>query len=120
MNRRVDFLIDVLLKIEKDDFFNYMHKIHMNDINYKEIKEAKRHEKGMKIPSESIKVYYYMYIMFEYLLHVFYYYVHRNCTIHVQLFVMITCITYMYFMSLIRRLPRTLGMLQVLLVIGFM
>ena len=56
MNRRVDFLLDVLLQIEKDQYFKYMYRQQMLGVNHKAILETQRHERGMKIPKMDVKV----------------------------------------------------------------
>lgn len=56
VNRRVDFLIDALLRIEKDCFFKIAQKQRLGTINKQEIKEAHRHERGMKIKPEDVTV----------------------------------------------------------------
>ena len=56
MNRRVDYLLDVLLQIEKDHYFKYMYHQQMLAVNQKEILETQRHDRGMKIPTVDVKV----------------------------------------------------------------
>ena len=56
VNRRIDFLIDALLKIEKDTFFKYMGNRRLQCLNRNEIKEANRHERGMAIKFDYITV----------------------------------------------------------------
>lgn len=56
VNRRVDFLIDALLRIEKDCFFKIAHKQRLGAINKLEVKEAYRHERGLKIKAEDVTV----------------------------------------------------------------
>ena len=56
MNRRVDFLLDVLLQMEKDQYFKYMYRQQMLDINQKAILETQRHDRGMKITKMDVKV----------------------------------------------------------------
>ena len=61
VNRRVDFLIDALLRIERDNFFVYMRHKQLFEINYQAIQEAERHARGMKIPPDRVQVTYCMY-----------------------------------------------------------
>ena len=56
VNRRVDFLIDTVLRIEKDCFFKIAHKQRLGTINKQEIKEGYRHERGLKIKAEDVTV----------------------------------------------------------------
>ena len=56
VNRRVDFLIDALLRIEKDCFFKVAQKERLGAVNKKEIKEEYRHERGLKIKPEDVTV----------------------------------------------------------------
>ena len=51
VNRRVDFLIDALLRIERDSFFVYMRRKQLFEINYQAV-----HTRGMKIPPERVQV----------------------------------------------------------------
>lgn len=62
INRRVDFLIDALLRIERDNFFAYMRRKQLFEINYQAIQEAERHTRGMKIPPERVQVHVILYI----------------------------------------------------------
>ena len=62
VNRRVDFLIDALLRIERDNFFAYMRRKQLFEINYQAIQEAERHTRGMKIPPERVQVHVILYI----------------------------------------------------------
>ena len=57
MNRQVDFLLNVLLKTEKDQYFKYMYHQQMLGVNYKAMLETQRHDRGMKIPKVDVKVY---------------------------------------------------------------
>lgn len=57
VNRRVDFLLDALLRIEKDNFFKYMRMKKLFDINRKAILEEDRHKKGYAISTDQVKVY---------------------------------------------------------------
>ena len=56
VNRRIDFLIDALLKIEKDCFFKHMGNRGLQCLNRREIKEANRHERGMAIKPDYVTV----------------------------------------------------------------
>lgn len=56
VNRRVDFLIDALLRIERDNFFSYMRRKQLFEINYQVIQETERHNYGMKIPPARVQV----------------------------------------------------------------
>ena len=56
VNRRVDFLIDALLRIERDSFFVYMRRKQLFKINYQAVQEAERHTRGMKISPERVQV----------------------------------------------------------------
>ena len=53
VNRRVDFLLNVLFSIEEDNFFNYQKKGQLPLVNRS---DATRHQNGMNIPSERIEV----------------------------------------------------------------
>lgn len=55
VNRRVDFLIDALLRIEQDYFFKIALK-QLGAINKQEIKEANRHKRGLEIKHEDVTV----------------------------------------------------------------
>ena len=59
VNRRVDYLLDTLIKMERDQFFGYMYKTQMLQTNPKEQSETQRHEKGLSIPITAVKVLYY-------------------------------------------------------------
>ena len=56
VNRRVDDLLHVLLRIEKDQFFQFMEKMKMSPLNRLDIKETGHHKKGLEIPANSVKV----------------------------------------------------------------
>ena len=53
VNRRVDFLLNVLLRIEEDNFFNYMKKVQLPTTQRD---ECNRHQNGMLIPAEKVQV----------------------------------------------------------------
>ena len=54
VNRRVDFLIDALLRIEEDCFFKVAQKQRMGIVNQQEIKESHRHQRGLQIKPEDV------------------------------------------------------------------
>ncbi|XP_065920274.1 uncharacterized protein [Dysidea avara] len=54
VNRRVDFLIDALLRIEQDCFFKVAQKQRLGTINKQEVKEAHRHKRGLQIKAEDV------------------------------------------------------------------
>ena len=56
VNRRVDFLIDALLRLERDQFFRSMYKNHMFQVNLKEQSEEQRHVRGLQIPYSAVEV----------------------------------------------------------------
>ena len=56
VNRRMNFLIDVLLRIVQDCFFKIALKQRLQTINKQEIKEANRHKKGLDIKHEDVMV----------------------------------------------------------------
>ncbi len=56
MNRRVDFLLDVLLQIEKDNFFNYSRKQQLNEVNRHSVSEGIHHQRAMLIPEAKVEV----------------------------------------------------------------
>ncbi len=56
VNRRVDFLIDALLRIERDQFFRSMYKSYMYQTNQKELSEKNRHQKSLQIPVNAVEV----------------------------------------------------------------
>ena len=56
VNRRIDFLIDALLKIERDCYFKQMSNKRLQCLNRREIKEANRHERGLKIKVDYVTV----------------------------------------------------------------
>ena len=63
VNRRIDFLIDALLKIEKDCFFKQMSNRRLQCLNRREIKEANRHERGVAIKADYVTVSTHMYVL---------------------------------------------------------
>ena len=52
VNRRVDFLLDALLKIERDSFFKIMTNHRLANLNKREIRQANRHQSGLEIKAE--------------------------------------------------------------------
>ena len=56
VNRRVDFLIDALLRIEEDCFFKVAQKQRMGIVNQQEIKESHWHQRGLQIKPEDVTV----------------------------------------------------------------
>ena len=57
VNRRVDYLLDTLIKMERDQqFFGYMYKTQMLQTNPKDQSETQRHERGLIIPITAVKV----------------------------------------------------------------
>ena len=52
----IDFLIDALLRIERDNFFSYMRRKQLFEINYREVQEEERHSRGMNIPPQRVQV----------------------------------------------------------------
>ena len=58
VNKRVDYLLNVLLRIEEDMFFDRQRKNLKWKVNRREQNEHKRHNTGMKIPSCDVKVLY--------------------------------------------------------------
>ena len=56
VNRRVDFLIDALLRIEKDCFFKVAQKQRLGIINKQQVKETQRHQRGLQIKAEDVMV----------------------------------------------------------------
>ena len=56
VNRRVDYLITVLLRMEEDMFFDRQRKNLEWKRNSREVKEESRHDTGTHIPSSDIKV----------------------------------------------------------------
>ena len=56
VNRRIDYLLDALLRIEKDNFFKYMRLKSQFDINQKAVMENNRHHQGQKIPIDMVEV----------------------------------------------------------------
>lgn len=67
VNRRVDFLLDALLKIESDCFYKSMTNHHLANLNRREIKEVNRHQRGLQINPESVTVSKRLYISMLYL-----------------------------------------------------
>ncbi len=58
VNRRVDFLIFQLLQYEKDAFFNYKRNHQLPPAADRKFKESlSRHERGLLIPIQDVKVY---------------------------------------------------------------
>lgn len=55
-NRRIDFLLDCLLRIEMDNYFKYMEKDVLLPINHKVTREEERHKRGLDIPDDQVKV----------------------------------------------------------------
>lgn len=55
VNRRVDFLIHVLFRIEEDNFFNYNRKKCQTPAKMMK-GEGTRHQNAMSIPAETVKV----------------------------------------------------------------
>lgn len=55
-NRRVDILLDVLLKIECDNFYRYMEKQVLLPINHRLFHEQDRHQRGMAIEDKKVEV----------------------------------------------------------------
>ena len=56
VNRRVDFLIDALLRIERDQFFRSMYKSYMYQTNQKDLSEKQRHQRSLQIPINAVEV----------------------------------------------------------------
>ena len=56
VNRRVDYLLDTLIRMERDQFFGYMYKTMMLQSNPKSHSETQGHERGLSIPLTAIKV----------------------------------------------------------------
>ncbi len=56
VNRRVDYLLDTLIRMERDQFFGYMYKTQMLQTNPKDQSETQRHERGLSIPLTAVKV----------------------------------------------------------------
>ena len=54
VNKRVDYLLTVLLRIEEDMFFSRKLKDLHWKRNKREVKEKTRHESGLAIPKEDI------------------------------------------------------------------
>ena len=55
-NRRIDYLLTVLLKFEEDMFLIRQQKLLGMKTNYKVRKEGMRHQEGLRIPKEAVKV----------------------------------------------------------------
>ena len=55
-NRRIDFLLDCLLRVELDNYFKYMEKDILLPINHKLTEEDERHSRGMQINADRVKV----------------------------------------------------------------
>ena len=56
VNRRINVLLDVLLKIEHDQFFQYEMKHRLLQPNKQTIKIEDAHKRGIKISPESVNV----------------------------------------------------------------
>ena len=56
VNRRVDYLLDILLQIEKDQYFQYKFKQQMHPASKKVKIEYQRHAKGLEIPVARVEV----------------------------------------------------------------
>ena len=56
IHRRVDCLIDVLLRIEEDCFFKVAQKQIMGIVNQQEIKKLHQHQRGLQIEPEGVTV----------------------------------------------------------------
>ncbi len=56
VNRRVDVLLEVLLKIEHDQYFQYELKHRLQQQNKTVIKEHSRHKRGISIPHHEVEV----------------------------------------------------------------
>ena len=56
VNRRVDFLIDSLLRIEIDYFFSYMRRKQLFEINYREVQEEECHSREVNTPPQQVQV----------------------------------------------------------------
>jgi len=56
VNRRVDFLLDALLRIERDCYFKATRNQRLATLNRREIKEANRHQRGLQINPEDVTV----------------------------------------------------------------
>ena len=55
-NRRIDFLLDCLFRVEMDNYFKYMEKDVLLPINHKVTREEECHIRGLDIPGERVKV----------------------------------------------------------------
>ena len=58
VNRRVDFLVNHLLEYEKDAFFHYKSARQLPPAMNKKAKEQSRHQRGLQIPTNMVKVIY--------------------------------------------------------------
>ena len=58
-NRRVDYLLDTLMRMERDQFFWYMYKTQMLQSNPKDRSDSQCHERGLSIPITAVKVWQY-------------------------------------------------------------
>ena len=56
VNRRVDYLLDTLIRMERDQFFGYNYKTQMLQANPRDNSETQRHERGLNIPITAVKV----------------------------------------------------------------
>ena len=56
VNRRVDYLLDTLIRMERDQFFGYMYKTQMLQANPTGNLESQRYERGLSIPITAVKV----------------------------------------------------------------
>ena len=56
VNRRVDYLLDTLIRMERDQFFGYMYKFQMLQANPRDNSEIQRHERGLNTPITAVKV----------------------------------------------------------------
>lgn len=56
VNRRVDYLLDTLIRMERDYFFRHMYKTQMLQNSPKDQSEIQRHERGISIPITAVKV----------------------------------------------------------------
>ena len=56
VNRRVDYLLDTLIRMERDQFFGYNYKTQMLQANPRDNSETQWHERGLNIPITAVKV----------------------------------------------------------------
>ena len=57
VNRRVDFLVHLLLEYEKDALFRYKSARQLPPATNKKVKEEQsRHQRGLQIPTNMVKV----------------------------------------------------------------